>query len=327
MSKLLLLLLPFFGATLQAVEVSLMNGRWHLDGAVTHAGTPAEGLLLNVRMVNATFEDRNDATRPPGFDAEANTDRFIAQIPAYHAAGVNAFTLCLQGGMPGYEDALNSAFEPDGSLRGDYLRRVGRVIAACDQQGMAVILGLFYQRQSGLLKDEAALRAAVINSVRWIEERGFRNVLVEIANEYPHRGFKHPVIRSPQGMAGLLRLAKETAPRLLVTASGYGNGVIHDEVAAACDFLTPHFNGTPVEKIPERLAKLKTHGKPLVCNEDDKTGANAAAALRACADQGASYGLMLKKRNQYVPFAFLDEQDDPLFYSALRELTSPGGAR
>ena len=76
--------------------------------------------------------------------------------------GVNAFTLSLQGGMPGYEGALNSAFEPDGSLRESYLARVARVIEACDRAGLVVILGCFYQRQDQVLADEAAVRAAVV---------------------------------------------------------------------------------------------------------------------------------------------------------------------
>ena len=50
-------------------------------------------------MVNATFEDRNH----PDFDPEVNTDRFILQVADYVAHGVRAFTLNLQGGMPGYE--------------------------------------------------------------------------------------------------------------------------------------------------------------------------------------------------------------------------------
>ena len=41
------------------------------------AGAKAEGLLMNVRMVNAVFED----AKRPEFDAEANTDRFIKQVP------------------------------------------------------------------------------------------------------------------------------------------------------------------------------------------------------------------------------------------------------
>jgi len=63
--------------------------------------------------------------------------------------------------MPGYEGAVNSAFESDGSLRPDYLARVERVIRACDRHGLAVILGLYYQRQSKILRDDAAVRAGV----------------------------------------------------------------------------------------------------------------------------------------------------------------------
>src|SRR5262245_42673833 len=38
-------------------RVTLEGGRWHINGAVTYPGAAAEGLLLNVRMVNAVFED------------------------------------------------------------------------------------------------------------------------------------------------------------------------------------------------------------------------------------------------------------------------------
>ena len=97
------------------------------------------------------------------------------------------------------------------------------------------------------------MRAGVVNAARWVRERGFANVLLEIANEYPHNGFAHPLIRDPKGQASLIRLAKETAPGLLVSASGYGDGKVHAEVAEAADFLLPHWNGTPVEQIPARI--------------------------------------------------------------------------
>src|SRR5262245_36541391 len=89
-----------------ATKVSISNDRWLINGRPTNPGSAAEGLLMNVRMVNATFEDLSG--NKPGFDAAANTDRFITNIPAYAAHGVNAFTICLQGGMPGYEGAVNS---------------------------------------------------------------------------------------------------------------------------------------------------------------------------------------------------------------------------
>ena len=304
-----------FGAD---TEVAISGARWLINGKATNAGTPCEGLLMNVRMVNATFEDLGKTD----FDAAKNTDEFIAKLPEYAAHGVNAFTLNLQGGMPGYEGAVNSAFKVDGSLRADYLHRVERVIRACDQHGMAVILGLYYQRQSKILHNEAAVRAGVVNAVHWIQSHGFRNVVVEIANEYPHRGFVHEIIRSPQGQASLIRLARATSPGLLLTASGYGDGKVDAEVAEACDFLTPHWNGTRVEEIPARVTTLKRFGKPIVCNEDDKTGKDAVAALRATVQSGAGYGLMLKDHNQTLPFRFDGADDDPVFFAALKNLAT-----
>ena len=65
------------------------NGKWRINGKVTYPGTKAEGLLMNVRMVNSTFEDRER----PDFDPDANTQAFIDKIPDYTAQGVRAFTL------------------------------------------------------------------------------------------------------------------------------------------------------------------------------------------------------------------------------------------
>jgi len=299
-------------------RVEIDGTRWLINGSPTNPGTPCQGLLMNVRMVNATFEDR----RRPDFDAEQNTDEFIAKIADYAALGVNAFTLCLQGGMPGYEGAENSAFLPDGSLRQEYLQRVERVIRACDQHGTVVILGLYYQRQSRVLQDEQAVRSGVVNAVQWVQARGFSNVLIEVANEYPHNGFVHPVIREHASQASLIRLAKATASELLITSSGYGNGQIAPEVAEACDFLTPHWNGTKVNEIGQRIASLKRFQKPIVCNEDDKTGELAVAALQASVENGAGYGLMLKDHNQTFPFHFQGAADDPVYYAALSHLAT-----
>ncbi len=322
-NRMFLLLAVLAAPSAFATQITIVGEQWYVNNQVTNPGSSAEGLLMNVRMVNATFEDREK----PDFDAEANTDRFIAKIPEYAACGVNAFTLCLQGGMPGYEGAVNSAFAPDGELRSDYLQRVERVVRACDQHGVAVILGLYYQRQSKILRDEPAVRDGVINAVQWIVARGFENVVVEIANEYPHAGFAHHVIRDAAGQASLLKLAKQTAPSLLFTASGYGNGIIHPEVAAVCDFLTPHWNGVKVNDIPARVAALKHYHKPIVVNEDDKTDEQAVLAMQASIENGAAYGLMLKRQNQTCPFHFDGADDDTVFYAAHRIATSRAAVR
>ena len=299
-------------------RVAIEGTRWLINGQLTNSGTPCEGLLMNVRMVNATFEDQ----AKPDFDAEKNADEFISRIDQYAALGVNAFTLCLQGGMPGYEGARNSAFNTDGTLRAGYLQRMERVIRACDNHGVVVILGLYYQRQSKILRDEQAVRTGIVQAVQWVRACKFSNVLIEIANEYPHGGFVHPVIRDHASQASLIRIAKATAPDLLVTTSGYGNGSIDPAVADACDFLTPHWNGTKVDEIGQRIAKLKRFRKPIVCNEDDKTGSMALAALHADDENGAGYGLMLKDHNQSFPFHFDGAADDPVYYSALSRLAT-----
>lgn len=299
-------------------SVSIVDGQWHLNGQVTYPGAKAEGLLLNVRMVNAVFED----AQRQDFDAEANTQEFLAVLPDYVAHGVRAFTLGLQGGFPGYEGAINSAFAPDGSLRAGYLDRVARVIEACDRQGAVVILGCFYQRQDQILQDEAAVRSATVHVAQWIRSRGYANVLLEIANEYPHPGFDHRVLHSAEGEASLIELARRTSPGLLVSTSGIGDGEFADVVARVADFLLIHFNGLPVADIPARVQTLQQYGKPIVCNEDDKSSQDSAAAAAASVAAGASWGLMLEKTNQHFPFSFRGVADDPLIYATLKELAT-----
>ena len=309
-------------AWVPATRIAIVGGRWQINGVVTYPDAPAEGLLLNVRMVNATFEDR----QRPGFDPEANTQRFLSRIPEYLAHGVRAFTLNLQGGFPGYEGALNSGFNPDGSLRAPCLGRLRRVIEACDRQGAAVILGCFYQRQDHVLASADAVRAAVVNTAQWIQACRFRNVVLEIANEYGHPGFHHRLLARPEGIAELVRLAKRAAPGLLVSASGLGNGATDTPAAEAADFLLIHFNTTRLEDIPRRITALKPYGKPIVCNEDNKLGPAGAEAARACVANGASWGFMDEQLNQRFPFSFRGADDDPTVYAALQQLATAPGA-
>ena len=67
---------------------------------------------------------------------------------------------------------------------------------------------------------------AVVNVGEWIKGRGYRNVVLEVANEFDHDGFDHRLIRTVEGEVELIRLAKKTAPGLLVSTSGLGHGAI-----------------------------------------------------------------------------------------------------
>jgi len=305
------------GGAVRRAGTVIEKGQWKINGEVTYPGSRAEGLLLNVRMVNSVFEDLGK----PDFDPGSNTTEFIRAIPDYVRSGVRAFTISLQGGMPGYEQARNSAFNPDGSLRAPYMNRVKRVIDAAAESDALIILGCFYQRQDQVLKDEQAVRTALLNVARWVKTSGYSNVLIEVANEFNHPGFDHPIIKTPEGQAELLRMAKREFPCLLFSASGYGDGKLPDQVAEASDFLMPHFNSTPVAEIPARIAALQRFSKPIVCNEDDKVGSEGAAALEACVANGASWGYMNQKTNQYFPFVFNGPSDDEAVYAKFREVT------
>ena len=298
--------------------VSIKNAQWQINGEITYPGTAAEGLLLNVRMANSTFEDE----KRMDFDPNENTGSFISKIPEYNSYGVRAFTLNLQGGFPGYEGAVNSAFRPDGSLRTDYTGRIRRVIEECDKHGMIVILGLFYQRQDQILQNEQAVKSGIVNAVNWVKESGFTNVVIEIANEYNHGGFEHGIIKTAEGEVELIRLAKKTMPGLLVSTSGLGHGRMDDLIAKEADFILIHFNGTGVKDIPERINALKKYNKPIVCNEDDKIGGEAVQALQACVENGCSWGFMHKNLNQYQPFEFKGYDDDRKVYGKFKEVTT-----
>jgi CubicO group peptidase (beta-lactamase class C family) len=311
---------PVFGKS--TTRISIADGNWYLNEQVTYRGTRAQGLLMNVRMVNTVFEDANERTRPAGFSADANTEAFLTVIPDYVASGVRAFTLNLQGGHCGYEGAVNSAFRADGSLRESYLSRVQRIIEACDRHGAAVILGCYYQRQDQLLADEAAVRAGIVNVAKWIAEAGFTNVVLEIANEFNHAGFGHQLLKTATGQAELIALAKKTAPGLLVSTSGLGDGRAAEPVIRASDFLLIHFNSTKVADFAELIAPLRKWGKPVVCNEDDKAGAAGAEAAECCVANGCSWGFMRKEVNQYFPLSFRGVADDTLVYAAIQRLTS-----
>jgi hypothetical protein len=300
-------------------RLELDGSRFRLNGKLTYPSQPAEGRLLNVRMVNSVFEDDGK----PAFDPARNTGELVDRMSEYVRHGVRAFTVSLQGGYPGYEGARNSAFRSDGSLDATYLSRVARVIERADALGAAVILSLFYQRQDQVLRNEDAVRTGVVKAVDWVRQKGYRNIILEVVNEYGHSGFDHNVLRSDAGVAGLIRLAKQRYASLPVSASTRGTARLTPEVAKASSVILVHFNQLATSDIGPRMRALRSAypGKPIVCNEDSRTGSAAAAALTASVEAGGSYGLLVERVNQFYPFDFFGRSDDPRAYDRYMALT------
>jgi hypothetical protein len=320
------------GKSEMQTRISITGNQWFINGGIINKGSPAEGLLMNVRMVNSVFEDKGPhlEQNSPGFSSEANTASFIGKIPEYVSAGVNAFTISLQGGMPGYEGAINTAFYSDGSLKEDYLQRVEKVINTCDKYGAAVILSCFYQRQHSheyALAGKERIFSAVENVVRWITEKNFSNVILEVSNEYRHGGYRNWTdgewLLSEAGQVELIRLAKKLNPQLIVSTSGMGNGMYHDTLAKEADFILIHFNNTSLEDYSKRIFSLKKYNKPIVCNEDDKTGREGAIGQAFAVMSGSGWGYMNSALNQYLPFKFSGIEDDQHVYKMFRDVTTP----
>jgi len=275
----------------ERTTVAIQGDRFLINGKPTYPGRTwkgmkIEGLLFNSRMVQGIFDDANPETRgkwaypdTKKWDPERNTREFVAAMPEWRKHGLLSFTINLQGGSPeGYSKAQpweNSAFDTDGGLRQPYLKRLALILDRADELGMAPIVGLFYFGQDRRFRDEAAIWRAVANSIGWLLGRGYRNVLLEVANE-TGASYHHDILK-PDRIHELIDYAKQTqrgGTRLLTGVSYGGGKVALANVVKSSDFLLLHGNGV---KQPERIAQMveqvrKVEGyrpMPVLFNEDD----------------------------------------------------------
>jgi hypothetical protein len=61
------------------------------------------------------------------------------------------------------------------------------------------------------------------------------------------------------------------------------------EESGVSDVLLVHFNGTKVDDIPMRIKALREFGKPVVCDEDTKTGDAGAKPAELCVSAGGPW--------------------------------------
>ncbi len=273
-------------------EVTIRGDGFLINGKPTYAGRAyrgmkIEGLLMNVRAVQATFDDRNPETRSRWaypdtgrWDAERNVREFVGALGEWRRHGVLAFTINLQGGSPeGYsrnQPWENSAIDAGGELRPAYMDRVSRVLARADELGMVAIVGYFYFGQDQRVRDEAAVKRAVTNATNWLLDTGRRNILVEIDNECSVPAYDHEILKAKR-VHELIEQAKGITRngRRLAVGTSYG-GLIPagDNVVKASDFLLLHGNGPDN---PDGIRKMiracratpSWRPMPVLVNEDD----------------------------------------------------------
>jgi len=327
-------------------SVSFQGTRILINGQLTYTGhKKVEGLLFNIRTVNATFDDTlgqvswwgDDGSRSENDyanygqwrsleSADANTQRFIQALPSYRAWGILAVNLNFQGGHPlqqktwisegkgsagarpnGHRDFYhNSGFHADGSIDENYVQRIRAVIEACDGLGIVVILQLFYFGQDTVFPNEDAIRTAVDNAVDFVINRGYRNVLIEIANEVMKGHYHHEILKPGRVVELIERVRERSQGQILVSTSEaallsqrqWTHAQI-DSVFEASDFILLHGgDGIDHGEVGDRteIAKkidfiqsrpwFEKQPRPIVFSESD-----GKLAFDTAVKRGASFGL------------------------------------
>lgn len=344
--------------------VSISGGRWYFDGEVTNPGSVAEGLLVNLRAVQGVFDDENPLTRDnwaypsgPGSgvwtdeSVERNVMEFISAMGEWAKAGLDAFTLSLQGGNPNPDGGgpttasrveRVSAFDADGTLKSKWADRLVRVLDEADRLGMVVILNLFYKHQSDELANEEAVLRATENvlDLLW-GANDYRNVIFDVANEVsvrasgPPQAYAHDVLTIAR-IHEVLRHMQEYAAarypghRLLVSSSiaaSRAPAAVPDSYFDYAGFVLWHGNGIDMETQSRYMTTIRLRtSKPVVWNEDNYgehgrcprlTSSAVAVKGSATISQAVSWGFHWKGCRDYVlgyqamPVNWSDRDSDP----------------
>jgi hypothetical protein len=336
--------------------VSIKGEKFYINNQPSYKGRiwnghSIEGLLMNSRMVQGIFDDQNPGTigqwKYPDtqkWDANRNTSEFIKAMDEWYSKGLLAFTINLQGGSPvgyGNNGWLNSAIGSKGELRKDYMDRLEKILTRADETGMVAILGIFYFGQDEYLENESALIKAVDNTIDWLYEKKFRNVLIEVNNETNVR-YDHDLLKPDRVHELILHVRKtnKNGYRFLVGTS-YGGGTVPKEnVVSVSDFILIHGNGV---KDPARISEMVKQTRavkgyrpmPIIFNEDDhfdfdKPDNNFVEAVKAYASWGyfdyRMQGETFDDGYQSVPVNWgISSPRKKAFFDKLEEIT--GGFR
>lgn len=310
---------------------------FYINGKKTYSDLPnsnpnIHGLLFNARFIQGVFDDKNPDNQGKydrfgkTFDAETHTDELIEQLPAWYEKGIRAIIVGLQGGGPiyTYEDwsVIDSGcFSKDGTQMDEgYCARLTRLIHACDELGMLVIVSILYQAQAHLLKDGVALMEAVHTACTFLKSLPYDNIIIEVANEQDVGDFcNHPLISSGEGMGALIRLAKEWSGNRFAVGSSGGGGSWKKEIVDESDVILVHGNGLRRQEYHRFIQEVCRHApdKPIVCNEDSQ----CFSRLAVCEATHTSWGYYNNFTKQEPPVDWsITAGEDAFFAKRLEDL-------
>jgi hypothetical protein len=309
------------------------RGEWRQTYSDSRYRGKARGRLMMLRLAQGIFDD--EWMTEQKFDADDNTNRLIAALDVYKAHGVLAFSVSLQGGNPGYDPKVNgisrrngarygkgegllvSAFRQDGSLKPAWLERLERLLRAADERGMVVNLIYFYQGQDEVFESDQAIITAARNITRWIVQKNFRNVVIDIANEWDLKGETWDQAGFiPENITRLVEVVREqfNGADFLVPISASTSGRMNypESLARLCDVVLVHGNGrAPAEKLAH-LREFEDYNRAVWMTEDDngrettrETLQRELASADAMFNKAAGWGYMPWVQAQQFPFVYM----------------------
>ena len=273
---------------------------------IENANPKSLGLLWNMRLIQGVFADLFGPDNlvklcNAHFEPEKNTDDLIKALPEWYAYGIRAITVGFQGGWPVTQqmvDQLNcNPFGEDG-LRLDegFASRMDRLIRAADEIGMVIIVNILYWAQANRLKNGTAARNAVKTACNFLRDNGYTNVMIDVANEFNIRQFKHPIIGTEDGISALIDLARAESGGM-PTGSSPGGHTLVEQVVNVSDFVLIHLNGVSRTTAYQMLKNPHYAGKPVICNEANP----CCTRVDVCLDLYASFGYYNNYTKQLLP--------------------------
>jgi hypothetical protein len=233
-------------------ELTVDGTRFLLDGKPF----PFTGVSFFNAIYNKAFNESSAARRT-----------WLRKFQRY---GVNALRVWGQwDSRRGYADTCETCTlydYRDGALRRDRVETLKAILKDADAEGTVVELALFAQEswKAGITMPDAALDRAVADLAK--ELAPFRNLAIQIWNEYTHRTVE------------LVGVVKKVDPRRLVTSSPGVAGVLGDDAQnRVLDYLSPHTSrqgwGRTWEVAPRELAYLLARfKKPVLDDEPARNG-------------------------------------------------------
>ena len=262
---------------------------WRFTYEGTRFRRKVRGSLAMVRVTQAIFDDEWLSER--SYDPESNTDRLISQLGLYSQHGVGGIVVGLQGGNPGYSaeangvsrgssaelgekwGALVSAYNPDGTLKPEWMQRLDRLIEAANKQGLIVCLVLFQSDQDEVLESREAIVAAASNIARHLVETNARNVILDVANAWDEPdGHWHHRRFIPRYVEYLIRAVRDQfqhADFSLPIGASSGSGMLYPmSLARLCDMVLLQGDGRSAADKLARSRQFKQYGRPVLMISD-----------------------------------------------------------